>query len=111
MELKGVHTHLLLCNGKSCVRAGADAVTTAIREEIKEQGLQTQVHTTKTLCNGRCVDSCTVVEYPRGLWYKKMTPELGRDLVRGLVNGNRSVESMTYTFDGKVFAAYREPDS
>jgi NADH:ubiquinone oxidoreductase subunit E len=68
MELTGVHTHLLLCNGKSCTRAGAEDVTKAIRAEIKEQGLKEQVLTSQTLCNGRCVDSCTVVEYTQGNW-------------------------------------------
>lgn len=111
MELDGVRTHLLLCNGKSCTRAGAEDVTKAIRNEIKEQGLQKEVHTTKTLCNGRCMDSCTVVEYPRGNWYKKMTPELGRKLVRELIKGNRSSHCMSYNYDGKAFAPIQELDS
>jgi (2Fe-2S) ferredoxin len=108
MELLGVSKHVLLCNGVSCTKKGAEEVTEAIREEIKNQGLLKKIHTTKTLCNGRCKDGPTVVVYPDGDWYKEMTPELGRKLIER-INQNQSLEtSLSYTFDGQQFTVARQ---
>lgn len=106
MELSGVSKHLLLCNGKSCMRKGAEEVTKTIREEIKKQGLTKKFHTTITLCNGRCEDGPTVVVYPDGDWYKDMTPELARKLIQQLGQGKDLEHSISYSFDGEKFAAF-----
>jgi (2Fe-2S) ferredoxin len=103
LELSGVSTHVLLCNGASCTRKGAEEVTKAIRGEIKNQGLTKQIHTTRTLCNGRCKDGPTVVVYPDGDWYKNMTPELGCELVNQLKHDKRLEDSVSYSYDGKKF--------
>jgi (2Fe-2S) ferredoxin len=106
LELQGVYAHLLLCNGKSCIRQGAEEVTKAIRDEIRRQGLNRFVHTTKTMCNGRCQDSCTVVHYPRGNWYKQMTPEKGRELVRNLQEHWPLQTAISYKYDGTCFTHF-----
>lgn len=99
--------HLLLCNGGSCKRSGAEEVTLAIREELARREADSFVHTTKTMCNGRCEDACNVVVYPDGNWYNGMTPELGRELVRGLLDGNRMPlpERISYNYEADCFAA------
>ncbi|USG63381.1 (2Fe-2S) ferredoxin domain-containing protein [Brevibacillus ruminantium] len=87
-NLSRTQRHVILCNGGSCTRAGAEEVTKAIRSAIKETGIDDLVHTTKTLCNGRCEDSCVVIVYPDAIWYRKMTPELAEELVeKHLVQG------------------------
>ncbi|RXZ02175.1 (2Fe-2S) ferredoxin domain-containing protein [Fictibacillus sp. S7] len=103
MELSGVSKHVLICNGVSCSKKGAEDVTTAIREEIKNQGLLKTVHTTKTLCNGRCQDGPTVVVYPDGDWYKEMTKELGRILIDRIRTNQKLGSSLSYTYDGNQF--------
>lgn len=57
---------VLLCNG-------AEETTKAIRSESKGLGLTNEIHTTLTLCNGRCQDGPAAVVYPDGDWYKNMT--------------------------------------
>lgn len=64
---------------------GAEGVTAAIRDEIALHHADSLIHTTRTLCNGRCEDACTVVQYPGGAWYRHMTPADGRLLVRQLL--------------------------
>ena len=34
-NLEGTKTHLLLCNGSSCLRKGGEEVTQAVRDEIR----------------------------------------------------------------------------
>jgi (2Fe-2S) ferredoxin len=74
-DLDKVKKHVLLCNGGSCKKRGAEAVTDAIRASILEQGLQDEIHTTKTLCNGRCDDGPVVIVLPDCVWFQKMRIE------------------------------------
>ena len=69
-NLEGTRSHLLLCNGSSCMRKGGEEVTLAIRDEISMLELDQQIHTTRTRCNGRCQDACVVIAYPEGNWYR-----------------------------------------
>lgn len=106
MELSGVTKHILLCNGKSCIRKGAEDVTKAIRSEIKQQDLTKYFHTTVTLCNGRCEDGPTVVVYPEGDWYREMDSDSGRSLVQLLKNGKRINQSISYSFNEGEFVRF-----
>jgi (2Fe-2S) ferredoxin len=83
-NLKGTNTHLLICNGSSCMRKGGEEVTQAVRDEISLLELDQQIHTTRTRCNGRCKDACIVIAYPEGIWYRADSPEIGRQIVRDL---------------------------
>lgn len=57
------------------------------------------VHTTRTKCNGRCQDASVVICYPEGIWYKGMTMEDGKELVRSLVaTGKPLSSSLSYVF-------------
>ena len=85
-NLEGTKTHLLLCNGSSCMRKGGEEVTQAVRDEISVLGLDQQIHTTRTRCNGRCQDACVVIAYPEGTWYRVDSPEMGRQIVRDFRN-------------------------
>lgn len=80
-DLTKTKHHVLLCNGGSCNRKGGEEVTVAIRNAIAEAGLDDQVHTTRTRCNGRCEDAPVMIVYPEGTWYGMMTPELAPKLV------------------------------
>lgn len=83
-NLEGMTTHLLMCNGSSCNRKDAEEVTLAIRDEIAVRGLDEQIHTTRTRCNGRCKDAPVVIAYPQGNWYKVPTTQHARALVQDL---------------------------
>lgn len=63
------------------MNAGAEESTKSIRACITEAGLDTEIHTTKTLCNGRCEDAPVVIVMPDNIWYKKVTSEATNKLV------------------------------
>lgn len=98
-NLSQTRSHILICNGGSCMKRSGEEVTRAIRAEIAEQGADKLIHTTRTRCNGRCKDACVVIVYPEGLWYKEMTPESGRDLIRKYLAGERLEHKLVYTYD------------
>ncbi|MDR6227281.1 (2Fe-2S) ferredoxin domain-containing protein [Desmospora profundinema] len=81
-DLSQTRHHILICNGGSCLKRGADEVTCAIRDEISRCGEDQRIHTTRTKCNGRCADACVVIVYPEGSWFKAVTPEIGKAIVR-----------------------------
>ncbi|OQP07087.1 cobalamin biosynthesis protein [Geobacillus sp. 46C-IIa] len=81
-DLRGMRHHLLICNGGTCLRHGGEEVTLAVREEIARLGLDDLVHTTRTRCNGRCQDACVMIVYPDGVWYRQMTSEKAKEVVR-----------------------------
>ncbi|GAA0892056.1 hypothetical protein GCM10009122_17350 [Fulvivirga kasyanovii] len=72
---------ILFCNGGSCKRKGAEEITSEIRAYMKSEGLYNQVHTVKTMCNGRCEDAPTLIVMPENTWYKNLTVEKGIELV------------------------------
>ena len=70
-DLTKVSRHLFLCNGSSCKNLGAEESTAAIRSAINACGFTHIIHTTKTLCNGRCKDGPVVISQPDGTWFKQ----------------------------------------
>ena len=92
-DLTRVERHLFLCNGSSCAARGAAESTTALREEIHARGLDECVHTTKTLCNGRCDDGPVVIVQPDGLWYKYVDPTAARRIVAEHLKAGAAVDA------------------
>ncbi|HWO96270.1 MAG TPA: (2Fe-2S) ferredoxin domain-containing protein [Bacillus sp. (in: firmicutes)] len=79
---------LFLCNGKSCIRNGAEGVTEAIRDEIRQLNVEHDIRTTKTMCNGKCKEGPIVIVYPDNVWYGEMTQDDGRKLVQKMAGKN-----------------------
>ena len=84
-DLTLVKKHLFLCNGGSCKQLGAEESSAALRQAIADSGLGDEIHTTKTLCNGRCKDGPIVIAQPDGLWFKKMGREDAASFVSGFL--------------------------
>jgi len=100
-DLRTTKHHVLICNGSSCKKAGAEEVTQAIRREISNRDLDSVIHTSRTLCNGRCLDKCVVISYPEGVWYKEILPEDAPTFIESILShkGLESKISHIYTQD------------
>ncbi len=89
----------------------------ALRDEIKRRGLNNQIHTTRTRCNGRCQDACVVTVYPEGTWYKNLTSYDAKPFIQSLKNNQRysNKTSLVYEKDGfrrvneSVEVGYQKP--
>ena len=93
-NLQGMQKHLLICNGSTCMGAGAEEVTLAIRDEIAKQKLDEQIHTSRTRCNGRCRDKCIVISYPEGNWYSVPDGNVGRGIVTDSIADEHRIYTM-----------------
>jgi len=99
-NLTGTQHHILICNGDTCSINGGDDVTLAVRQAIKLHGADPLIHTTRTCCNGRCDDASVLIVYPKGTWYRNVTPEIGKAIVEShLFEGPPLAQHISYTFD------------
>mgnify|MGYP003367224677 CR=1 FL=1 len=97
-NLLNMQRHLLICNGATCMGAGAEQVTKQIREEIRLNRLDESIHTSRTRCNGRCKDKCVVIDYPKGTWYSVQEEKTAR----AIVHENVEEQAIIYTMqDGE----------
>ncbi|WP_332649836.1 CbiX/SirB N-terminal domain-containing protein [Lysinibacillus sp. 54212] len=93
-NLMEMQRHLLICNGATCMGAGAEEVTQQIRDEIRKNRLDEKIHTSRTRCNGRCKDKCVVIDYPKGNWYSVQEEQTARDIVHETVAEESIIYSM-----------------
>ena len=107
-NLERTKAHILICNGSSCLRKRAEEVTAAIRNELKERSLDDDIHTTRTRCNGRCKDACTVIVYPEGTWYQRIMPEDAEHLVSAIQQGEPFSEKVSHTFCQSGFKRHNQ---
>lgn len=66
---------IFICNGGSCLKLGADEVTLALRSKIADLGLQSNIHTVRTKCIGRCEDAPVLFTAPDSCWHKNIELE------------------------------------
>jgi (2Fe-2S) ferredoxin len=103
-NLERINLHLFLCNGGTCTRKGAEGSTLAIRQKIAQLGFQDQVHTTKTLCNGRCENGPVVIACPQNHWYEEVTADVGEKLVESLLQKKEPLqEHLFFTYPENQF--------
>jgi len=104
-NLSGTRHHVFICNGVNCMNNQAEDVTRAVRAEITSHGVDSIIHTTRTLCQGRCEDACVVTIYPDGIWYKEVTLGLAKSIVnRHLLHGEKMAENISYTYENTLLA-------
>lgn len=104
-DLDGMQRHLLICNGSTCMRAGAEEVTQEIRREIAKNQLDAKIHTSRTRCNGRCKDKCIVISYPDATWYR--VPDI--DVAKQVVHEEVATENVIYRLGQQGLV--KNPDS
>ena len=103
-DLSKTKHHVLICNGGSCMKKGAEEVTQAIRSEISRLHADHIIHTTRTRCNGRCVDACVVIVYPEGIWYKGIDVEEAPRIVKEhLIGGEPIADLISHEYADHVF--------
>lgn len=78
----------------SCQTVGASSVLEAFYGELEKRDLFGHVMVTGTFCMGPCDKGPTVVVYPEGVWYGKVTPEDVTEIVNGHLQQGQPVERL-----------------
>lgn len=81
-------SHVLVCAGTNCALKNSRAVREALTAEIARAGLADEVRVVETGCFGLCEQGPTVVIYPEGVLYCRVSagdvPEIvGEHLIKG----------------------------
>lgn len=107
-DLSNTKNHILICNGGSCARCGAEELTASLRAEIDRRSLNTNIHTTKTLCNGRCQDACVATVYPEGAWYKNLSERDVTPFIQSVITGQAYESKLSLQFNQEGFQPINE---
>jgi len=95
--------HVFVCvSGKTCPTEGSVDVCDALRKEISERGLKTQIRINKAACFDQCGNGPMVVVYPEGVWYSHVQPADAKEIVESHLIGNKPVERLLYDGRGRI---------
>jgi (2Fe-2S) ferredoxin len=98
--------HFFICQTKrpvgdkpSCGQQGSDVLFSRLLDALdKRPELGPQVEVTACGCLGNCYDGPSMVVYPEGFWYAKLTPaDLDEVIERHLIHG-QPVERLKYSW-------------
>jgi NADH:ubiquinone oxidoreductase subunit F (NADH-binding)/(2Fe-2S) ferredoxin/Pyruvate/2-oxoacid:ferredoxin oxidoreductase delta subunit len=105
---------IAICTGTGCLALGATGVVAAIREEIKKQGLETnvdvKVDVRETGCPGFCERGPVIVIYPDEICYLQVKPADVKDIVSQTIIGKKVVDRLLYSDPLTGEKAVRESD-
>jgi (2Fe-2S) ferredoxin len=85
-----------MCSGFTCNKKGSEENIAALRACIKDNSLEAQVHTIKTLCTGQCESGPMMLVYPEGVWYKEIDVRRAEGVITSHVMQNQLLDNILY---------------
>lgn len=98
--------HLFVCTNRrpddhpkgSCAQKGSEELRAQFKRALAQRGLATEIRANAAGCLDQCEHGCSVVIYPEGVWYGRVTLDDVQEIVEEhLVNG-RVVERLLMPF-------------
>jgi NADH:ubiquinone oxidoreductase subunit F (NADH-binding)/(2Fe-2S) ferredoxin/ferredoxin len=91
---------IAVCTGTGCLALGAANVVTALKEEIKKQGLETNVDIRETGCPGFCERGPLIVIYPEEICYLQVQPGDAEEIVSQTIVARKVIDRLLYVVPG-----------
>jgi (2Fe-2S) ferredoxin len=60
---------VLVCKGGDCKKRGSKAVRKSLKDELRSEGMNSDVRVDSVDCLGLCKHGPNLVVYPEGTWY------------------------------------------
>jgi (2Fe-2S) ferredoxin len=94
--------HLFVCTNQrpddhprgSCGQKGAEQVREAFKEALSKRGLARRMRANAAGCLDTCQHGCSVVVYPDGVWYGKVTVADVEEIVESHLVNDTPVERL-----------------
>lgn len=94
--------HVFVCTNRrppesprgSCAAKGSEDLVAAFKRELAAHGLAGTVRANASSCLDACEQGPSVVVYPEGVWYGRVTVEDVPEIVREHLEGGRPVERL-----------------
>lgn len=80
--------HLLVCTGLACALEGAEENLEALQKGLQQYNLKRKVRVSLVRCLGQCGYGPSMVIYPEGIWYAKLSEaDIARIIQEHLIEG------------------------
>ena len=89
-------SNVLVCGGTGCTSSHSEQIIERLHEEIKANGLESEVNVIRTGCFGLCALGPIMVVYPEGAFYSRVTPEDVPEIVSEHLLKGRIVKRLLY---------------
>ncbi len=76
---------IAVCTGSGCLALGAANLVTALKNEIREQGLESRIEIRETGCPGFCERGPLIVVYPDEICYLKVQPADAKEVIASVL--------------------------
>ena len=87
---------VMLCGGTGCIAGGSLKIKKSLDAELKNRGLENEIHVVLTGCNGFCAEGPVMTVYPEDIFYKKVKETDIPLIVEEHFIKGRPVESLMY---------------
>jgi (2Fe-2S) ferredoxin len=97
--------HVFICTNdkpapkKCCSSEKGMEIVKAFQESLKEKGLNTEIRAQRAGCLDACAHGPSIVVYPEGVYYGKVTPEDVEEIVTEHHVGYKVVDRLAIKFD------------
>ena len=93
-------TSITLCSGSACHASGSREVAASLQEEIRKQGLESEVELRRTGCHGFCERGPIIVIRPEEICYFQIKPEDVPEIISETIKEKKIIERLLYTDPG-----------
>jgi (2Fe-2S) ferredoxin len=97
-KVRDYDAHVLVCKGGDCKKRGSKTVRSALKDELRAQGINRDVRLDSVDCLGLCKHGPNLIVYPDGTWYLGVTENDVPELVREHLKEGDPVEHLAAEF-------------
>ena len=88
---------ITICGGTGCSAYGGEKVNSALKQEIKQRGLEAEVDIRTTGCHGFCEKGPLIVIKPKNILYQRVSVEDIPEVISETIIKGNVVDSLLYT--------------
>lgn len=77
-----------------CKAKGSEEILNFMKEEIRKRGLSKKIRINKAGCLDQCSKGVSMVVYPEGVWYGRVTREDVLEIIESHLLGNKPVQRL-----------------
>ena len=85
---------ITVCGGTVCLALASGEVASALEKALEQEGMLASVEMKTTGCPGLCDQGPLVTIYPQGIFYTKVKPEDGNEIISKTVKNGEIIERL-----------------
>ncbi len=94
--MNNVRSHILVCTGGGCIASGALEVSAALKAQLEQHGLNSEIKVIESGCLGPCAIGPVAAVYPDGTFYQGIRPDDAEEIVKEHMLKGRVVERLVH---------------